>query len=77
MSNPSGDEEELKELVGRERVGRAEHDPEARNEAIYRAGHNAPYDDPDNDSARSNAGLWLLVVIVVAIIAYIVYLAFS
>ncbi len=77
MSQPSGDEEEVKELVGRESVGHAEHDPEARDEAIYREGHDPPLDDPESDAARGSWGVWLLVGIVVAIVAYVLYLVFS
>jgi hypothetical protein len=77
MTNPSGDEEELKELVSRERVGRSEHDPEARDEAIYREGHDAPYDDPENDAAEGSWGIWLLAVIPLAIVAYVLYLVLS
>jgi hypothetical protein len=77
MSNPSGDEEELKELVAHENLGRSEHDPEARDEAIYRAGHDAPLDDPENDAAEGSWGIWLLALIPLAIVAYVLYLALS
>jgi hypothetical protein len=77
MSNPSGDEEEVKELVAREGLARSERDPEARNEAIYREGHDAPADDPENDAAEGSWGIYLLAVIPLAIIAYVLYLAFS
>jgi hypothetical protein len=77
MSQPSEDEEEVKELVGREDVGKAPRDPEQERERIYREGHDAPFDDPQDDAARGSWGLYLLAVIVLGIAAYVLYLVLS
>jgi hypothetical protein len=77
MSNPSEDEEEVKELVGRERVGHASHDPEQAAEHIYREAHDPPFDDPQNDAAEGSWGIYLLAVIPLGIVAYVLYLVFS
>lgn len=77
MSQPSGEEEELKELVSREDLGKVPRDPEQEGERIYREGHDPPLDDPENDAARGSWGLYLLAVIVLAIVAYVLYLALS
>jgi len=63
MSSPSEGEEEVKEVVAREREGRL--------------GRDTALDDPRNDEAHSNFGLWALAVIVLAIVAYVLYLVFS
>ena len=77
MSQPSEEEEEVKEIAGRERVGHVPRDPEQEGEHVYREGHDPPLDDPESDAARGSWGVYLLVGIVLAIVAYVVYLAFS
>jgi hypothetical protein len=77
MSNPSGDEEEVKELVSREGLSHVPQDPEQEGERIYREGHSPPFDDPENDAAEGSWGIWLLAVIPLAIVAYVLYLVLS
>ena len=77
MSQPSEDEEEVKELVSRENLGKTPRDPEQEGERIYREGHDPPLDDPESDAARGSWGVYLLVGVVVAIVAYVLYLVLS
>jgi hypothetical protein len=76
MSQPSEEEEAVKELVSRENLGHVPRDPEQEGEEIYREGNDL-VDDPESDAARGSWGVYLLVGIVLAIVAYVVYLAFS
>jgi hypothetical protein len=77
MSNPSGEEEEVKELLARENLTKIPHDSEEEGERIYREGHNPPFDDAENDAAEGSWGLWLLAVLVLGIVAYVLYLVLS
>ena len=77
MSNPSGDEEEVKELVSREGLSHVPQDPEQEGERTYREGHSPAFDDTENDAAEGSWGIWLLAVIPLAIVAYVLYLVLS
>jgi hypothetical protein len=77
MTSPSEDEEEVKELAAHENLSHVPRDPEQEGEDIYREGHDPPFDDPESDAARGSWGLYLLVGIVLAIVAYVLYLVFS
>ena len=77
MSQPSEEEEEVKETVSREQLGHVPRDPEEHEERIYREGHDPPLDDPESDAARGSWGVYLLVGIVLAVVAYVLYLVLS
>jgi hypothetical protein len=75
---PSEPEEEVKELVARERARRVEHDPEFEQADIWRQEEAAPVDDrPDADWLQSRGWLFVFGAIAVALVAWILYIALA
>jgi hypothetical protein len=75
---PSEPEEEVKELVARERARGVEHDPEFEEAEIWRREEAPPGDDrPDADWLQSKGWVYFLAAIPVAIVAWILYLVLA
>jgi hypothetical protein len=73
---PSEPEEEVKELVARERERRVEHDPELEQAEMWRREEAPPGDDrPDADWLQSKGWWFFFGAIAVALVAWIVYIA--
>jgi hypothetical protein len=75
---PSEPEEEVKELVAREGVRKAEHDPEFEQAEIWRREEAPPGDDrPDADWLQSSGWWFVFGAIAVALVAWILYLVLA
>jgi hypothetical protein len=75
---PSGPEEEVKELVARERDETRRDDPEFELAEIWREEEAPPRDDRfDADWLEGNGWWVMLVVIGVAVAAWIIYIALA
>jgi hypothetical protein len=75
---PSEPEEEVKELVARERAETRLDDPELERAEIWRREEAPPRDDRfDADWLQGNTGWLILAGIGVALVAWIVYIALA